>query len=107
MLGLLQTFDRNADTNLRKLFAQINNTICEETVRGNDDTVRLLIQFAHDILQVGTDERLTAGDVCKVHLRQLLDSFDADFFFRFGRCFITVAHGATSVAAVSDDDRTI
>ena len=55
----------------------------------------------------GTDERLSAGNVGEVHLRQLLDGFDADFLFRLGRCLITVAHGATSIAAVSDDNRTI
>ena len=107
VVGLLQTLDGDTNTDLRELFAQVNDTVCEETVRGNNDTVRLLVQFAHDILQVGTDERLTTGDVRKVHLRQLLDGLDADFLFRLGRCFITVAHRATSVAAVSNDDRTI
>ena len=107
VIGLLQTFDRDTDTDLRELLAQINDTVGEETVRGNNDTVRLLVQFTHNILQVGADERLAAGDVGEVHLRQFLDGFDADFLFRLGRCFITVAHGATSVAAVSNDDRTI
>ena len=107
VVGLLQTFDRDTNTDLRELLAQVNDTVGEETIRGNNDTVRLLVQFAHDILQVGADERLTAGDIGKVHLRQLLNGFDADFLFRLRRCFIAVAHGATSVAAVSDDDRTI
>ena len=107
VVGLLQTLDRDTDTDLRKLFTQINDAVSEETVRGNDDTVRLFVQFSHDILQVGTDERLTAGNIGKVHLWQLLDGFDADFFFRLGRCLITVAHRATSVAAISDDDSTI
>ena len=107
IIGLLQTFDRDTNTNLRELFAQVNDTVSEETVRGNNDTVRLLVQFTHDILQVSADERLTTGDVRKVHLRQLLDGFDADFFFRLGRRFITVAHRATSIATISDDDRTI
>ena len=107
VVGLLQTFDRDTNTDLRELLAQVNDTVCEETVGRNNNTVRLLVQFAHDILQVGTDERLAAGNIGKVHLWQLLDGFDADFLFRLGRCFITVAHGATSVAAISDDDRTI
>ena len=42
----------------------------------------LLVQFTHDILQVGADKRLAASDVCEVHFRQLLDGFDADFLFR-------------------------
>ena len=54
-----------------------------------------------------TDKRLAASDICEVHLRQLLDGFNADFLFRLGRCFITVTHRATSVAAISNDDRTI
>ena len=107
VVGLLQTLDRNTNTDLRELLAQVNDTIGEEAVRGNNDTVRLLVQFTHDILQVGTDERLAAGDVGEVHLRQFLDGFDADLLFRLGRCFITVAHRATSIATISDDDRTI
>ena len=107
VVGLLQTLDRDTNTDLRELLAQVNDTVSEETVRGNNDTVRLLIQFTHNIFQVGADERLTAGDIGKVHLRQLLDGFDADFLFRLGRCLITVAHRATSVATISDDDRTI
>ena len=107
IVGLLQTLDRDTNTDLRELLTQINDTICEETVRGNNDTVRLLVQFTHDIFQVGADERLAAGDVGEVHLRQLLDGLDADFLFRLGRCFITVAHRATSIAAVSNDDSTI
>ena len=107
IIGLLQTLDRDTDTDLRELFAQVNDTVGEEAVRGNNDTVRLLVQLPHDILQVGTDERLAAGDICEVHLRQFFDGFDADFLFRLGRCLITIAHGATSVAAISNDDRTI
>ena len=107
VVGLLQTLDGDTNTDLRELLAQVNDTVCEETVGRNNDTVGLLVQFPHDILQVGADKRLAASDVGEVHLRQLLDGLDADFLFRLGRCLITVAHGATSVAAVSDDDRTI
>ena len=107
VIGLFQTLDRDTNTDLRELLAQVNDTLREEPICRNNDTVGLLVQFTHDILQVGTDERLATGDIGKVHLRQLLDGFNADFFFRLGRCFITVAHGATSIAAISDDDRTI
>ena len=107
VVSLLQTLDGNTNTDLREFFAQVNDTVSEETVGGNNDTVRLLVQFTHDILQIGTDKRLTAGDICKVHLRQLLDGLNADFLFRLGRCLITVAHRATSIAAISDDDSTI
>ena len=105
VVGLFQALDGNTDTDLRELLAQVNNTISEETVGRNDDTVGLLVQLTHDIFQISTDKRFAASDVCEIHLRQLLDSFDADFLFRLGRCFITVAHG--SVAAVSDNNRTI
>ena len=107
VVGLLQTLDRNTNANLRELFAEVNDTVSKETVRGNNDTVGLLIQLAHNILQVSTDERLTAGDVCEIHLRQFLDGLDTDFFFRLGRCFIAVAHRAPCIATISDDDRTI
>src|SRR5699024_2987067 len=62
IVGLLQTLDRDTNTDLRELLTQINDTICEKTVRGNNDTVRLLVQFTHDIFQISTDERLAAGD---------------------------------------------
>ena len=91
IVRLLQTFDGNTNTDLRELLTQVNDTICEETVGRNNDTVRLLVQLTHDILQVSTDERLSASNVSKVHLWQLFDGFDTDFFFRLGRCFITVA----------------
>ena len=107
IVSLFQTLDRDTDTDLRELLTQINDTISEKSVRGNNDTIRLLIQLTHNIFQVGTDERFTAGDICEIHLRQFLNGLDADFLFRLGRCFITVTHGATSVAAISDDDRTI
>ena len=107
VIGLFQTLDRDTNTDLRELLAQVNDTVGEETIRGNNDTVGLLVQFTHDILQISTDERLAAGDIGKVHLRQLLDGFDADFLFRLGRCLITVAHRATSVTTISNDDRTI
>ena len=107
VIGLFQTLDRDTNTDLRELLAQVNDTVGEETIRGNNDTVGLLVQFTHDILQISTDERLAAGDIGKVHLRQLFDGLDADFLFRLGRCFITVAHRATSIATISDDDRTI
>ena len=107
VVGLLQTFDRDTNTDLRELLAQVNDTVGEETIRGNNDTVRLLVQFAHNIFQVSADERLTTCNVGEVHLRQLLDGFDVDFLFRLGRRFITVAHRATSIAAISDDDCTI
>lgn len=50
----------------------------------------LLIQFTHNIFQVGADERLAAGDVREVHLRQFLDGFDADFLFRLILCSISL-----------------
>ena len=72
VVGLLQTFDRDTNTDLRELLAQIYDTIGKETVCGDNDTVGLLVQFSHDILQVGADKRLAASDVCEVHFRQLL-----------------------------------
>ena len=107
IVRLLQTFDGDTNTDLRELLTQVNDTVCEEAIGRNNDTVRLLVQFTHDFLQVSTDERLSASNVSKVHLWQLFDGFDTDFFFRLGRCFITIAHGATSVATISDNDSTI
>ena len=107
IVGLLEALDGDADTDVRELPAQVEDAVGEEAVGGDDDAVRLLPQLPHNVLQVGADERLATSNVREVHLRQFLDGFDADFFLRLGRCFITVAHGATSVATISDDNRTI
>ena len=107
VVGLLQSLDGDTNTDLRELFAQVNDAVSKEAVSRDNDTIRLLVQFTHDIFQIGADERLTTSDVGEIHFRQLLNGLDADFLFRLGRCFITVAHRATSVAAVSNDDRTI
>jgi len=69
VIGLFQTLDRDTNTDLRELLAQVNDTIREEPICRNNDTVGLLVQFTHDILQVGTDKRLATGDIGKVHLR--------------------------------------
>jgi len=69
VIGLLQTLNGNADTNLRKLPAQIHNSVSKETICGNNDTVTLLVKFTHNILQISTNERLAAGNVRKIHFR--------------------------------------
>ena len=107
IVGLLQTLDRDTDTNLWKLLRQVDDTVGEEAVGRDYDTVALLIKLTYDILQVRTDERLTTCDVGKVHLRKFLDSLNRDFLLRLRRSLVTIAHRATSVAAVSHDDCTI
>ena len=69
IVGLLQTLDRDTDTNLRELLRQVDDTVGEEAVGRDYDTVALLIKLTYDVLQVRTDERLTTRDVGKVHLR--------------------------------------
>ena len=64
-------------------------------------------ELAYLMVPEDTDSELAASDVCEVHFRQLLNGFDADFLFRLGRRFIAIAHRATRIATISDDDRTI
>lgn len=107
VVGLLQTLDGDADADVGELLAQINDAVGEEAVGGDDDTVGLLVELAHDVLEVLTDERLAAGDVGEVHLRELLDGLDGELLLRAAGRLVAVAHGAARVAAVCDDDGTV
>lgn len=76
VVGLFQAFDGNPDAYLWKFFAQVNDTVCEESVGGDYDAVAEFVKFAHDVLQVRADEWFAAGDVGKIHSRQLLDGLN-------------------------------
>ena len=104
VVGLLQALDRDADADVRELLAQVNDAVGEETVGGNHDAVGLLVELAHDVLEVLADEGLAAGDVGEVHLGELLDGLDGELLLRAAGRFVAVAHGAARVAAVGDDD---
>lgn len=107
VVGLLQALDGDADTDVGELLAQIDDTVGEEAVRGDDDSVGLLVELAHYVLEVLADERLAAGDVGEVHLGELLDRLDGELLLRAAGRLVAVAHGAARVAAVGDDDGTI
>ena len=107
VVGLLQALDGDADADLGKLLAQVDDTIREEAVGRDDDAVGLLVELADDILEVTTDKGLAAGNVGEVHLGELLDGLEGELFLRAARRLVTVAHGAAGVAAVRDDDRTV
>lgn len=104
IVSLLQPLDRDADPDLRKLFAQVNNAIGEKAVGGNDDAVALFIELTDDLFEILTDEGLSARDIGKVHPRELLDRFDRQLFLGFGRRFIAVAHRAPRVTTIRYND---
>lgn len=104
VVGLLEALDGNADTNLRELFAQINDSIGEEAVGGYYDTVGLLIELAHDVLEIRSDERLAARDIGEIHLGKLLNGLKGDLLVGATGSLVSVAHSATSVAAIRNDD---
>lgn len=107
VVGLLQTLDGYADADVGELLAQVDDAVGEEAVSGDHDAVGLLVELAHDVLEVLTNEGLAAGDVGEVHLGELLDGLDGELLFRAAGSLVAVAHGAARVAAVSDDDRTV
>ena len=107
VVSLLQALDGNADADVGKLLAQVDDAVGEETVGGDDDAVGLLIELAHDVLEVLPDEGLAAGDVGEVHLGEFLDRLDGELLLRTAGSLVTVAHGAARVAAVGDDDGTV
>ena len=104
VVGLLQALDGDADADVGELLAQVDDAVGEEAVRGDDDAIGLLVELAHDVLEVLADEGLAAGDVGEVHLGELLDGLDGELLLRTAGRLVAVAHGAASVAAVGDDD---
>lgn len=107
VVGLLQPLDGDADTDIGELLAQVDDAVGEEAVGGDDDAVGLLVEFAHDVLEVLADEGLAASDVGEVHLGELLDGLDGELLIRTAGRLVAVAHGAARVAAVGDDDGTV
>ena len=107
VVGLLQALDGDADADVGELLAQVDDAVGEEAVRGDDDAVGLLVELAHDVLEVLADEGLAAGDVGEVHLGELLDGLDGQLLIRAAGCLVAVAHGAARVAAVGYDDGTV
>lgn len=107
VVGLLQALDGDADADVGELLAQVDDAVGEESVSGDHDAVGLLVELAHDVLEVLADEGLAAGDVGEVHLGQLLDGLDGELLLRAARSLVAVAHGAARVAAVGDDDGTV
>ena len=107
IIRLFQSFNRDPNTDIREFFAEIHDAVCEETVGGDHDAVAFLIEFPHDILQIRPDKRLAAGDICKIHSRQLPYCLDRYFFFRSGRCLIAIAHGTSCITAICNNNRSV
>ena len=107
VVGLLQALDGDADADVGELLAQVDDAIGKEAVGGDHDAVGLLVELAHDVLEVLADEGLAAGDVGEVHLGELLDGLDGELLLRAAGSLVAVAHGAARVAAVGDDDGTV
>lgn len=72
VVGPLQALDGDADPDLGELLAEVHDAVGEVAVRGDDDAVGLLVQLAHDVLEVRADEGLAPRDVGEVHARELL-----------------------------------
>ena len=107
IVGLLQALDGDANSHLGEFLGKSDDAIRKEAIGGNDDTVGLLVQLAHDICKVGPDKGLTTGDVGEVHTWELLDHVEGELLLRTAGSLVAVAHGAARVAAVGDDDGTV
>lgn len=107
VVGLLQALDGDADADVGEFLTQVDDAVGEEAVGGDHDAVGLLVELAHDVLEVLADEGLAAGDVGEVHLGELLDGLDRELFLRAAGRLVAVAHGAARVAAVGYDDGTV
>lgn len=107
VVGLLQALDGDADADVGELLAQVDDAVGEEAVGGDHDAVGLLVELAHDVLEVLADEGLAAGDVGEVHLGELLNGLDGELLLRAAGSLVAVAHGAARVAPIGDDDGTV
>lgn len=107
IVGLLQALDGDADADVGEFLAQVDDAVGKEAVRGDHNAVGLLVELAHDVLEVLADEGLAAGDVGEVHLGELLDGLDGELLLRAAGRLVTITHGAARVAAVGDDDGTV
>ena len=107
VVGLLQPLDGDADADVGELLAQVDDAVGEEAVGGDHDAVGLLVELAHDVLEVLADEGLAAGDVGEVHPGELLDGLDGELLLRAAGSLVAVTHGAARVASVGDDDGTV
>ena len=107
IVGLLQALDGDADADVGEFLAQVDDAVSKEAVCGDHDAVGLLVELAHDVLEVLADKGLAAGDVGEVHLGELLDGLDGELLLRAAGRLVAVAHGAARVAAVGDDDGTV
>lgn len=107
VVGLLQALDGDADADVGELLAQVDDAVGEEAVGGDHDAVGLLVELAHDVLEVLADEGLAAGDVGEVHLGELLNGLNGELLLRAAGSLVAVAHGAARVAPIGDDDGTV
>lgn len=107
VVGLLKSLNRDADTDLGEFLTQVNDTIGKEAVSRDHDAVGLLVELTYNFLEIGTDERLTTRDIGEVHLRELFNGLEGDFLVGTAGSLVTVAHGASSVAAIRNDNRTV
>ena len=103
VVGLLEALDGDADADLWEPLAEVEDAVGEVPVGGDDDTVALLVELAHDVLEVRSDERLSARDIGEVHARQLLDGLERELLLRAARSLEAAAHVAARVAAIGDD----
>ena len=107
VIDFFKPLDGNADPDVREFLRQIHDSVREKAVRRNDDPIALFIQFPHNVFQVGADKRLAARNVREVHGREFADCLEREFLLGLRGGFIPVAHRATCVTAVGDDDRTV
>ena len=107
VVGLFEPLDGDADADVGKLLAEVDDSVGEKAVRRDDDAVALFIELAHDFFEVPADEGFAARDVGKVHTGELFDRFDRELLLGARGRLIAVAHGAARVAAVCDDDRSV
>lgn len=103
VVGLLKTLDGDANSHLGELLTEVEDSIGEIPVGGDDDAVALLVELAYDVLEVSTNERLAARDVGEVHARELLDRLERELLLRTRRRLEATAHITTRVATISND----
>lgn len=100
VVGILQALDGDPDAHLGEFPAQVDDPVREKAVGGDHDPVAFFVQLPDDVLQVLPEKGLAAGDVGKIHLRELADGLQGYFLLWSGGGLVSAAHIAPGVAAV-------
>lgn len=100
-----ETFDTHANADIRETLREFDDAVHPPTTRADDDARSLRVKHFDNVFQILTDERFTAGNICKLELREDFQILSLDFFALLGRILPDVAHLAAHLATIRGNYR--